>query len=73
MNQATPQTRENQVRVQKDGLITTVTLCRPTVKNAVDRQTAAELADAFRAFDDDPDVRVGVLYGEHGTFCAGRT
>ncbi len=71
MNQATPQTRENQVRVQKDGLITTVTLCRPTVKNAVDRQTAAELADAFRAFENDPDARVGVLYGEHGTFCAG--
>ena len=29
------------------------------------------LADAFRAFDADPDARVGVLTGAHGTFCAG--
>jgi enoyl-CoA hydratase len=41
------------------------------VKNAVDRATAAALADAFRAFDRDDDARVAVLAGEGGTFCAG--
>lgn len=41
------------------------------MKNAVDRQTAEELAAAFRAFDADPGARVAVLYGDHGTFCAG--
>ena len=37
----------------------------------MDGATAQALAEAFRAFDADPDARVGVLYGEGGTFCAG--
>jgi enoyl-CoA hydratase len=59
------------LRVTKDGPITTVALSRPDVRNAVDRETAAALADAFRAFDRDPEARVGVLFGDHGTYCAG--
>jgi enoyl-CoA hydratase len=59
------------VRIERDGPVTTVILDRPAVKNAVDRATAAALADAFRAFDADPGARVGVLHGDHGTFCAG--
>ena len=59
------------VRVEKSGPITTVILHRPEVRNAVDRETAEALAEAFRAFDADPDARVGVLWGEGGTFCAG--
>jgi len=51
--------------------VTTVTLDRKAVKNAVDRATAVALAAAFRAFDADPEARVAVLYGDHGTFCAG--
>jgi enoyl-CoA hydratase len=59
------------VRVERAGPVTTVVLDRPDVKNAVDRPTAEALADAFRAFDADPDARVGVLWGDHGAFCAG--
>jgi enoyl-CoA hydratase len=59
------------VRIERDGPVTTVTLDRKAVKNAVDRATAAALADAFRAFDADPAARVAVLHGDHGTFCAG--
>ncbi|WP_224364539.1 crotonase/enoyl-CoA hydratase family protein [Hyalangium versicolor] len=59
------------VQVEKSGPITTVILHRPEVRNAVDGTTAQELADAFRAFDADPDAKVGVLFGEGGTFCAG--
>jgi enoyl-CoA hydratase len=59
------------VRVEKSGPVTTVILDRPDRRNAVDRATALALADAFRAFDDDRDARVGVLWGDHGTFCAG--
>ncbi|HSN27482.1 MAG TPA: crotonase/enoyl-CoA hydratase family protein, partial [Kofleriaceae bacterium] len=51
--------------------MTTVILDRPAAKNAVDRETAEALAAAFRAFDADPEARVGVLHGDHGTFCAG--
>jgi enoyl-CoA hydratase len=59
------------VRSEKSGPVTTVILDRPEVKNSVDRSTAAALAAAFRAFDADPEALVGVLAGDHGTFCAG--
>ena len=59
------------VRVHKEDSITTVVLSRQEVRNAVDRETAAALADAFRDFDQDPQARVGILYGDHSTFCAG--
>src|SRR5512135_3446333 len=59
------------VRVERSGPVVTVILDRPAQKNAVDRDTAQALADAFRAFDADDTARVGVLYGDHGTFCAG--
>jgi enoyl-CoA hydratase len=59
------------VRVEKNGPVTTVVLARPERRNAVDRSTAAALAEAFRAFDADEDASVGVLCGEGGSFCAG--
>lgn len=59
------------IRVEQSVPVTTVILSRPEARNAVDRATAEELADAFRAFDADPEALAGVLYGDHGTFCAG--
>jgi len=59
------------VRIEKRGPVTTVILSRPQARNAVDPETARALADAFRAFDADPDASVAVLWGEGGTFCAG--
>jgi enoyl-CoA hydratase len=59
------------VVVEKNGPITTVILSRPDVRNAVDRETAQALADAFREFDQDSGSHVGVLFGDNGTFCAG--
>jgi enoyl-CoA hydratase len=59
------------VRVERQGPVVTVILDRPAARNAVDRATAQALADAFRAFDADDSARVGVLWGDHGSFCAG--
>jgi enoyl-CoA hydratase len=59
------------VRIEKDGHVTTVIMNRPAVRNAVDHATALELQQAFQEFDADPDAYVGVLCGDHGTFCAG--
>ena len=59
------------VYVEKDGPVTVVTLSRPDVRNAVDRETAAELAAAFRAFESDASARVAVFSGDQGHFCAG--
>jgi enoyl-CoA hydratase len=59
------------VTVERVGPVTTVRLARPHVRNAVDGPTAAALADAFRAFEADPEASVAVLHGEGGTFCSG--
>jgi enoyl-CoA hydratase len=59
------------VRVERDGPVYTVLLCRPERRNAVDGATAAALAEAFREFDQDPEAAVAVLHGEGGVFCAG--
>ncbi|WP_320671993.1 crotonase/enoyl-CoA hydratase family protein [Patulibacter defluvii] len=59
------------VRSERAGAVTTVILSRPEVRNAVDGETAAALADAFRAFDADDEAAVAVLWGEGGSFCAG--
>src|SRR5918912_4370289 len=59
------------IRVEREGPVTTVVLDRPEVRNAVDREHAQALADAFRAFDADDEQAVAVLWGAGGTFCAG--
>jgi len=59
------------IKVERDGPITIVTINRPDVRNCVDRTTALELADAWRAFDTDPATRVGVFCGEETGFCSG--
>jgi enoyl-CoA hydratase len=59
------------VSVEKNGVITTIIIDRPEVRNAVDRATAMALADAFREFEVDDSALVAVLYGDHGAFCAG--
>jgi len=59
------------VRSEQRGPVTTVVLDRPAARNAVDRDTAAALAEAFRAFDADDEAAVAVLWGAGGTFCAG--
>jgi enoyl-CoA hydratase/carnithine racemase len=51
--------------------IATVTLDRPAKRNAVTLATWREIAQRFRAFADDPAVRVVVLTGAGGHFCAG--
>jgi enoyl-CoA hydratase len=55
---------------QKDDVLVVI-INRPGVRNAVDGATAKALADAFRKFDADEDVKVAILAGAGGTFCAG--
>jgi enoyl-CoA hydratase len=59
------------IRIEREAPVTTVVIARPHVRNAVDRDTAQSLADAFRAVDEDEEIAVGVLTGEDGHFCAG--
>jgi enoyl-CoA hydratase len=59
------------VRYETDDAIAVITIDRPQVRNAVDRATAAALADAFRRFDADDAIAAAVLTGAGGAFCAG--
>ena len=59
------------VRVERNGPVTTVILDRPHARNAVNGPTALALFEAFKEFDRDDSASVAVLWGDHGTFCAG--
>ncbi len=60
-----------EVRVEKNGVVTTIIIDRPRARNAVDRPTADALVAAFRDFESDANVLAAVLWGAGGTFCAG--
>lgn len=59
------------VRIDQDGAVWTVVLDRPEVRNAVDRETAEALTEAFESFEAADTARVAVLTGAGGTFCSG--
>lgn len=54
-----------------DGPVCTITLARPARRNAVDRPMAEALRAAFDRFEADGTLRVAVLTGAGGHFCAG--
>lgn len=54
-----------------DGAVITITIDRPAKRNAVDGPTARELREAFERFEADDSLRVAVLTGAGGVFCAG--
>lgn len=59
------------VHVVRNGPVTTVVIDRPHARNAVNGPTAIALFEAFDEFDRDDSASVAVLWGDHGTFCAG--
>ena len=62
---------EPTVRVVQEGKLLVITLCRPAMRNAIDRATSQALADAMDRLDSDDTVTVGILTGEGGYFCSG--
>ncbi|XP_072029278.1 uncharacterized protein [Amphiura filiformis] len=61
----------DQVVTEKMNDITLIAINRPESRNAVNRETARQLKQAFINFDKDKYAHVAVLYGKGGTFCAG--
>ncbi len=57
--------------VEQDGHVVTLTMNRPEAKNAFSPEMLVGLADAWDAIDADPEIRVAILTGAGGTFCAG--
>ncbi len=56
---------------ESEGPVAIVTIDRPEVANAIDRATADLLVAAFQDFESDSLLRVAVLTGSGGKFCAG--
>ncbi|MCH8686147.1 crotonase/enoyl-CoA hydratase family protein [Pedomonas mirosovicensis] len=59
------------VTVETFGHILLIGINRPSKRNGLTPEMLAALAKSYQRLEDEPDLRVGVLYG-HGTdFCAG--
>ena len=56
---------------EKRGHVVTLTMNRPEAKNAINPEMLCRLADAWDAIDGDDEVRVAILTGSSGAFCAG--
>jgi enoyl-CoA hydratase len=59
------------VSYAEEGSTAVITIFRPEVRNCVDRDTAENLAEAFRRFEEDESLAVAILTGADGCFCAG--
>lgn len=57
--------------VEKVGVITTIGINRPEVRNCVNLETGELLKHAIEDFENDESSPVAVLYGKGGNFCAG--
>ncbi|MFI7165158.1 MULTISPECIES: crotonase/enoyl-CoA hydratase family protein [Rhodococcus] len=57
--------------VEKRGHVLIVTMNRPERKNAITGEMMAIMVDAWDQVDNDPDIRVAILTGAGGDFCAG--
>ena len=59
------------ITIERDGHVLLIGVNRPEKRNAFDLETIAALAKAYERLGDDPDVRVGVLFGHGDHFSAG--
>lgn len=59
------------IKLTRDGPVLTVLLNRPEARNALSATMSSELLATFQALQDDKDIRVVVLRGAGGNFCAG--
>ncbi len=66
-----PPPPEMTVLVEDRGPVRVITLNRPHARNAIDLATAGLMERVIDDFEADPSVRVAVITGAGGTFCAG--
>lgn len=62
---------ESQILIEQRGHVCVITLNDPKTRNAFSKEMMVRAADAFKACDENPDVRVIVLTGAGGNFSSG--
>ncbi len=63
--------REPHCLVEQRGHVLIVTLNRPEARNALSGEMMAIMNEAWDRVDNDPEIRVAILTGAGGAFCAG--
>jgi enoyl-CoA hydratase len=59
------------VTLERDGHVLVITICRPEMRNAIDRATSEAIAQAMDELDSDNNLTVGILTGAGAHFCSG--
>jgi enoyl-CoA hydratase len=59
------------IRLERNDTVATIVMDRPEARNAVDRAASQALVEAFNEFERDDALKVAVLWGAGGVFCAG--
>ena len=59
------------VTTERDGPVWVITICRPEMRNAIDRATSEAIAQAMDDLDSDNTLSVGILTGAGAHFCSG--
>lgn len=59
------------VKVDLQDQVLIITLNRPQARNAINYETAVQLAAALDELDNNPEIVVGILTGAQNTFCSG--
>jgi enoyl-CoA hydratase len=57
--------------VEREDHVLIVTMNRPEARNALSAEMLVRMGDAWQLLDLNPELRVGILTGAGGTFCAG--
>lgn len=65
-------TTDGRVTSTTHGRVLVIELDRPARRNAMTGRMATELQEALKHFESSPELRVGVLTGAGGYFCAGQ-
>jgi len=62
---------EPHVLFERDGHVAIVTLNRPEARNALSSEMLVRMEEAWVTIDQDPEIRVAIVTGAAGHFCAG--
>ncbi len=66
-----PVTDQPHLLYERRGHVALVTMNRPEAKNALSSEMLVRMYDAWVEISENPDIRVAILTGAGGTFCAG--
>ncbi len=61
----------NNIELKRADGVLVITINRPQARNAVNLETAQELAAALDTLDNDAELRLGIITGAGGNFCSG--